>query len=93
MLMGLTHSIAVLVSHSALDVLDDARDEGFRTIAIAKKGKKLPYKEFLIIDELIVLNDFRMMVGDKIVSSLRNLNAVFVPSRSFVVYVGYDDIE
>ncbi|GGI79958.1 5-formaminoimidazole-4-carboxamide-1-(beta)-D-ribofuranosyl 5'-monophosphate synthetase [Vulcanisaeta souniana JCM 11219] len=92
-LMGLTHSIAVLASHSALDVLDGARDEGFRTIAIAKRGRELPYREFPIINELIVLDDFRMMVSDDTVSSLRNSNAVFVPNRSFAVYVGYDNIE
>ncbi len=82
-----------MASHSALDVLDGARDEGFRTIAIAKRGRELPYREFPIINELIVLDDFRMMVSDDTVSSLRNSNAVFVPNRSFAVYVGYDNIE
>ena len=32
-------SIAVLASHSALDVLDGAKDEGLKTIAVAEVGR------------------------------------------------------
>ncbi len=86
-------SIAVLASHSALDVLDGAKDEGFKTIAIARKGRDLPYKEFPIVDELIVLDDFRDIVRPEVIGRLRGENAIFVPNRSFAVYVGYENIE
>jgi ATP-utilizing enzymes of ATP-grasp superfamily (probably carboligases) len=32
--------IAALASHSALDVFDGAKDEGFQTIGLCKKGEK-----------------------------------------------------
>ncbi|ADY02146.1 5-formaminoimidazole-4-carboxamide-1-(beta)-D- ribofuranosyl 5'-monophosphate synthetase-like protein [Vulcanisaeta moutnovskia 768-28] len=87
------YSIAVLASHSALDVLDGARDEGFRTIAVAKRGRELPYREFSIIDRLIVLNDFVEIINSDVIALLRQENVIFVPNRSFAVYVGYDNIE
>jgi len=43
-------TITVLASHSALDVLDGARNEGLRTIAIAKRGRERPYVEFPVVD-------------------------------------------
>ena len=84
-------SVAVLASHSALDVLDGARDEGLRTIAVAKRGRDRAYREFPVVDRLIVLEDYRDIL--KIVDVLKAEEAVFVPNRSFAVYVGYDAIE
>ncbi|MGC8994729.1 MAG: formate--phosphoribosylaminoimidazolecarboxamide ligase family protein [Pyrobaculum sp.] len=84
-------SVAVLASHSALDVLDGARDEGLKTIAVAKRGRDRAYREFPVVDKLIVLDDYRDIL--KIVDELRKEEAVFVPNRSFAVYVGYDAIE
>jgi len=84
-------SVAVLASHSALDVLDGAKDEGLRTIAVAKRGRDRAYREFPVVDRLIVLEDYRDVL--KIVDVLKAEEAVFVPNRSFAVYVGYDAIE
>ncbi|MFB6490129.1 MAG: formate--phosphoribosylaminoimidazolecarboxamide ligase family protein [Thermoproteus sp. AZ2] len=84
-------SVAVLASHSALDVLDGAKDEGLRTIAIAKRGRDRAYREFPVVDELVVLNDYKEILG--LAEELRRKGAVFVPNRSFAVYVGYDEIE
>ncbi|AKT35777.1 ATP-utilizing enzyme of ATP-grasp superfamily (probably carboligase) [Pyrobaculum sp. WP30] len=84
-------SVAVLASHSALDVLDGAKDEGLRTIAVAKKGRERAYREFPVVDRLVVLDDYRDIL--KIADLLRAEEAVFVPNRSFAVYVGYDAIE
>jgi ATP-utilizing enzymes of ATP-grasp superfamily (probably carboligases) len=83
--------VAVLASHSALDVLDGAKDEGLRTIAVAKKGRERAYREFPVVDRLVVLDDYRDIL--KIADLLRAEETVFVPNRSFAVYVGYDAIE
>ncbi|MEM0370105.1 MAG: formate--phosphoribosylaminoimidazolecarboxamide ligase family protein [Pyrobaculum sp.] len=84
-------SIAVLASHSALDVLDGAKEEGFKTVAVAKRGRDRAYREFPVVDRLIVLEEYVDIL--KIVDELKRENAVFVPNRSFAVYVGYDAIE
>ena len=86
-------SVAVLASHSALDVLHGARRLGFRTIAVARRGRDLAYRMFPVVDELIVVEDYRELVSERLQEHLRRRNAVFVPNRSFAVYVGYDAIE
>ena len=65
--MGLTdfkeYSIATLGSHSALQILKGAKDEGFRTICICEKKRSYPYKSFNVADEIIELNSFRDFAG------------------------------
>jgi len=87
-------SIATIASHSALDVFDGAKDEGFRTVAVCQKGREKPYLRFRrVVDVPIILNRFSDVVRPDVVDALRKLNAVFIPNRSFSVYVGYDNIE
>lgn len=84
-------SVAVLASHSALDVLDGAKDEGLKTVAVAKRGRERAYREFPLVDKLVVLEEYRDIL--KIVDLLKAEEAIFVPNRSFAVYVGYDAVE
>ena len=76
-----------------MDVLDGARDEGLRSIAIARRGRERAYREFPIVDRLVVLNDYSEIAGVEVQSLLKSENSVFIPNRSFAVYVGYDRIE
>ncbi|BDC19249.1 formate--phosphoribosylaminoimidazolecarboxamide ligase family protein [Acidianus sp. HS-5] len=86
--------IAALASHSALDVFDGAKDEGFNTIALCKKGRERPYLEFKrIVDECVLLNDFKEIPTENVQQKLLNENAIIVPNRSLAVYVGYDNLE
>jgi len=86
--------IATIASHSALDVFDGAKDENFKTIAVCQKGREKPYLRFRrVVDYPVILDRFADVVRDDVVSILRSRNAVFVPNRSFSVYVGYENIE
>jgi len=38
--------IAVLGSHSALEIMDGAKDEGFETVVFCQKGREVPYQRF-----------------------------------------------
>ncbi len=87
------HTIGVLGSHSALDVLDGAKDEGFRTVVVCQRGREKPYLMFPVADEVIVLDKFVDIIREDVIEKLKNLNTIFVPNRSFAVYVGYDNIE
>ncbi|MHA1203529.1 MAG: DUF1297 domain-containing protein [Candidatus Heimdallarchaeaceae archaeon] len=85
-------TIGVLGSHSALDVLDGAKREGFRTLVVCEKGREEPYIRFKrIIDEIITLNHFSDIFD--IQDDLINKNTIFVPNRSFTVYCGANRIE
>src|SRR5690349_7560064 len=87
-------TIGVIGSHSALEILDGAKDEGFKTVCICQKGRELPYQRFKrLSDELLILDSFSDIVSDKIQEKLLNMNTVLIPHRSFVVYLGTKNIE
>ncbi len=95
------YTIAVLGSHSALDVCRGAKDLGFRTLVICKKGREKTYQKYYqsngdlgCVDEVIVLDDFKDILSDKIQKELIKRNCIFIPHRSFEVYINdYDAIE
>ena len=86
--------IGVLGSHSALEVMDGAKDEGLPTVVICQKGRETPYKRFSrIADEVIVLNKFKEMNSPSIQKMLRESNTIIVPHRALTAYLGYKTIE
>ena len=86
--------IAALGSHSALDILDGAKDEGFRTVVVCQKGRDKTYRAFKrIVDYVITLDKFSMIADSKIQKDLVKRNAIFVPHRAFSTYVDYNSIE
>lgn len=87
-------TVAVLGSHSALEIMDGAKDEGLRTAVVCERGREGPYRRFSrLADEIIVLDSFGDMLGEATQERLRSLNAVVVPHRSLTAYLGYDAIE
>lgn len=86
--------IGVLGSHSALEVMDGAKDEGFETTVFCQKGREGPYKRFgRIADNIIVLNKFKDMASAKHQKELRESSTIIVPHRSLTVYLGYKTLE
>ncbi|VVC04039.1 5-formaminoimidazole-4-carboxamide-1-(beta)-D-ribofuranosyl 5'-monophosphate synthetase [Candidatus Burarchaeum australiense] len=87
-------TIATIGSHSALDICDGAKEEGFHTMVLCQEGRETPYKRFRrIIDEIVVLPKFSDIASPEVQQKLRESHAIFVPNRSFSTYVGYDAIE
>jgi 5-formaminoimidazole-4-carboxamide-1-(beta)-D-ribofuranosyl 5'-monophosphate synthetase len=88
-------TIGVLGSHSALEIAHGAKQEGVKTVVVCQKGREEVYTKHYrnLFDEVIVLENFADMVNEEVQERLRALNTVFVPSRSFSVYLGYDAIE
>lgn len=86
--------VGVLGSHSALEVMDGAKDEGLQTVVICQKGREVPYQRFSrIADEIVVLNKFKDMVSPKMQKTLRDTNTIVVPHRSLTAYLGYKALE
>lgn len=87
-------TIGVLGSHSALEVMDGAKDEEMKTVVICQRGRETPYKRFgRLADNMILLNKFSDMLETKNQNRLRELKTILVPHRAFTAYVGYDGIE
>ncbi len=87
-------SIATLASHSSLQIVHGAKNEGFKTIVIVLKDRLWFYKQFgHLIDEYIVVDSWREICSQGVISKLRSLNAIIVPHGSYVEYVGLECAE
>lgn len=90
------YTIAVLGSHSALDVCRGAKDLGFKTLVVCQKGREKTYQKYFknIVDEVILLDKFSDILNEDIQQELIKRNCIFIPHRSFEVYIGdFDAIE
>jgi 5-formaminoimidazole-4-carboxamide-1-(beta)-D-ribofuranosyl 5'-monophosphate synthetase len=86
--------LAVIGSHSALEIMDGAKDEGLKTVCICQKGRELPYLRFKrLVDEMILVDKFSDLLFKENQDKLRQINSIVVPHRAFTAYVGYDSIE
>ncbi|MER5176337.1 MAG: formate--phosphoribosylaminoimidazolecarboxamide ligase family protein [Candidatus Nitrosocosmicus sp.] len=87
-------SVGVIGSHSALEIMDGAKDENLQTVCICQKGRELPYLKYKrLCDELIIVDKFSDILFKENQDKLLNLNTVMISHRSFAVYLGYDNIE
>lgn len=87
-------TVGVIGSHSALEVMDGAKDEGLRTVCICQKGRDLPYRRFKrLADEIMLVDKFSDVLNRENQDRLRELNTVMVAHRAFTAYLGYDNIE
>jgi len=87
--------IGVLGSHSALEIAHGAKQEGFETVVACQKGRERTYAVYYrnLFDNVILLDSFADLVKIENLQRLRELSTVFVPNRSFSVYLGYSNIE
>ncbi|MEM2537333.1 MAG: formate--phosphoribosylaminoimidazolecarboxamide ligase family protein [Candidatus Bathyarchaeia archaeon] len=87
--------IGVLGSHSALEIAYGAKQEGFETVVVCQKGREKTYTKYYrnLFDHVLLLDKFADVIREENLEKLRALNTIFVPNRSFSVYVGYENIE
>lgn len=82
--------ICTLASHSALQILKGARDEGFQTIAICERGKSRPYVSYGVADEIIEVDTYAEV--KKLDARLADKGAILIPHGSFFNGMTLDDI-
>ncbi len=85
------YRIATLGSHSALQILKGAKDEGFETICICEKGRERPYESFRVADTIITVDHFSDF--PTIAPELKEKNAIIVPHGTFVDAIGDETIK
>lgn len=88
-------TIGIFGSHSAKELGMAAKACGFDTVIVVEEGRDEFYTVFNehLYDSVIKLKKFKDILEDDVQYTLRELNTVFIPNRSFSVYVGYDGIE
>jgi len=83
------YTIATLGSHSALQILKGAHDEGFKTLAIANRDTERLYRSFRFVDEVIGIDRYQDFPG--IVGDLEKRKIIIVPHGSFVAYLSLEE--
>jgi 5-formaminoimidazole-4-carboxamide-1-(beta)-D-ribofuranosyl 5'-monophosphate synthetase len=88
-------TVGVLGSHSAEEVGISARAMGLPTVVICQKGREALYAKYNkhLYDHIIVLEKFSELANVEVQEKLKALNTVFIPNRSFSVYLGYENVE
>lgn len=87
-------TVGTIGSHSALEIMDGAKDENMKTICICQKGRDLPYRRFKrLADEIILLDKFSDIMNRENQEKLRELSTIMIAHRAFTAYLGYDNIE
>ena len=84
--------IATLGSHSALQILKGARDEGMRNLVICKEGAVKPYESYGVADEIITIKDWSSW-DSKLEEELKKRNAIVIPHGSFIAYMGHERVK
>lgn len=83
-------TITTLGSHSALQILKGAKDEGFSTICIALAEKEKPYQMFPVADKIIAISFYQeFLLIDK---KLAHKNIILIPDASLIAYLKEEKI-
>lgn len=94
-------------SHSALEVAYGARVQGLRNLVVTAKGREQTYARYFgarsepvargCVDAVVELDAFADILDEAVQGRLLAENVLFVPNRSFEVYLrqrfSYDEIE
>lgn len=80
--------IGTLGSHTALQILKGAKDEGFSTILITYPKHEAFYRTFPFIDEVIVIPSFSDFPS--IENELLKKQVILIPHGSYVAYLGFE---
>lgn len=86
--MNKQYTITTLGSHSALQILKGAHDEGFKTLVVALKKHVSFYQKFPFIDEIVSVNVFSEF--PEIEKKLKDKKIIIIPHGSFVAYLGME---
>lgn len=84
--------IATLGSHSALQILKGARDEGMRNLVICKRGGERVYKSYPVADEILLVDDWKQWDA-RLERELLKRKAIIIPHGSFIAYLGHDRVK
>ena len=84
--------IATLGSHSALQILKGAKDEGMKPLAICREGGARPYRSFGVADEILTIPEWSAW-DKQLEAELIKRNAIIIPHGSFIAYMGHERVQ
>ncbi len=86
----MNYKIATFGSHSALQILKGAQQEGFETICICVRGREKPYQSFRVADKMMLVDSYDDFFA--IEQELIDQDAILIPHASLIAHFGIDKI-
>jgi len=88
-------TIGMIGSHSAEEIGVAAKSNGFQTVIVCERGRERLYTHYNrhLYDHVILVDRFSELATQDVQRKLTELETLWIPNRSFSVYVGYDKIE
>lgn len=86
------YKIATIGSHTALQILKGAKDEGFQTVCVCQRGRERVYQSYNVADEYILYDNLKAEY-DEIEKKLIEMNAIIIPHGSFVSELGHERVK
>jgi 5-formaminoimidazole-4-carboxamide-1-(beta)-D-ribofuranosyl 5'-monophosphate synthetase len=77
-------TIATIGSHSALQILKGAKDEGLRTLLLCLKGREGLYERFGLADSMITIKNVEDLLDPKIQEKLLDEEAIIIPHGTLI---------
>ncbi len=85
------YAIATIASHTALQILKGAKDEGIKAIAICTPETRRVYESYGVADEILEVPSYRDYF--QVEQQLIDRNAIIFPHGSFVSYLGPERVK
>jgi len=87
-------SIGTICSHSALQILYGARQEGFKTVGIIRPDRRPVYDAYQAAkpDYYVEVKYWDDILDERVQQQLIEKNTIIVPHGSFVEYIGPSNI-
>ncbi|MBT5015989.1 formate--phosphoribosylaminoimidazolecarboxamide ligase [Candidatus Peregrinibacteria bacterium] len=82
------YKIATMGSHTALQILKGAKDEGFQTLCVVTPKTRPVYEHYGMVDEFIEIDHYKNFC--EIEQQLIDKNCIAIPHGSFVSYLGHE---
>lgn len=89
--MNNQYTIATLGSHSALQILKGAKDEGFKTLAVCLPEREKIYQNFNVADKIITIKNYSQFMD--LDEKLADENVILIPHASLIAYLGCTKVE
>ena len=85
-------TIATLGSHSALNILAGAKDEGFKTLLLCEKRRTF-YERFSVADKIMYLESLAKIRKKDLQEQLIEEDVILIPHGSYISYLDLDFLE
>ncbi|MBC7120365.1 MAG: formate--phosphoribosylaminoimidazolecarboxamide ligase [Candidatus Methanosuratus sp.] len=86
-------TIAVIGSHSALQILKGAKQEGLRTLLMCLRGRESLYGRFGLADRTVSIESVESILEEDVQSLLEDEGAIFIPHGTLISGARLEDLE